>query len=30
MIAITLGEPAGIGIELVVQLAENKELKDWR
>jgi len=28
MIAITLGEPAGIGIELVEQLAENNELKD--
>ncbi len=28
MIAITLGEPAGIGIELVVQLAENNELND--
>lgn len=28
MIAITLGEPAGIGIELVAQLAENNELMD--
>ena len=28
MIALTLGEPAGIGMELVVQLAENNELMD--
>lgn len=28
MIAITLGEPAGIGIELVAQLAAQKELAD--
>ena len=28
MIAITPGEPAGIGIELVAQLAENNELMD--
>ncbi len=28
MIAITLGEPAGIGIELVAQLAENNELTE--
>jgi 4-hydroxythreonine-4-phosphate dehydrogenase len=28
MIALTIGEPAGIGIELVAQLAQNNELTD--